>query len=128
MLVAWQRNTQSLEIVAVAPREVRRSATFLAHAMEEFPPVGSVDGGPSWEMFEAGPLKAIEFAFGHSWEKNVVTPEGVRIVTTHALPFFPAMSIYALLVSDGSQEWVEYSTSWWIVTTSISLKTTPPDK
>jgi hypothetical protein len=37
----------------------------------------------------------------------VVTPEGVRIVTTHALPFFPAMSVYALLVGDGSHEWVE---------------------
>lgn len=61
-------------------REVRHSATFRAHAKEEFPVGGSAEGHPSWEMFVAGPLKAIEAAFSRSWEKNAIAAAGVRVV------------------------------------------------
>ena len=79
----------------------------MEHALAEFPRGGASDGRPSWQLFEDGPLKAVEVAFGHSWEKNAIAAEGVRVVTTHSLPYFPAMSIYAVLVHDRSEEWVE---------------------
>jgi hypothetical protein len=86
----------------VADREVHFSETFLQHATAEFPPGGSADGKPSWTLFESGPLKAFKTAFGRNWEKNTIAEPGtgIRVVMTHALPFFPAMTVYAVLVVD----------------------------
>ena len=47
------------------------------------------------------------WAFGGSWEKNTIAAPGIRVVMTHALPFFPAMAVYAALVRDGNDEYVE---------------------
>lgn len=57
-------------------------------------------------MFEEGPLRAVIQAFGDNFEGTGLadppdTP--VRFLMTHHLPFFPAMTVYAMLVGD----WVE---------------------
>ena len=83
------------------------SDTFKAHAREAFPPGGSVEGKPRWEMFEEGPLVAIAKAFGDNFEGNAEAAPGIRVVMTHALPFFPAMAVYAAVIVDGPSEWVE---------------------
>ena len=50
---------------------------FTRIAKENFPPGGSVDGRPSYELFVEQPLKAFELAFQY-WEKNAMPLPGVQ--------------------------------------------------
>ena len=84
-------------------REVRLSDSFRAEAAVHFPPGGSIDGKPPWEMFEKGPLRAAIQAFGEDFEGNAIAYDPVRIVQMPPTVFFPPMTIYAILVED----WVE---------------------
>ncbi len=88
------------------PRRVIRSETFLEHARALYPPGGDAEGHPSFELFEAGPLRAAELAFSTDWEGQTQAIEGVdiRVVMTHGVPVFPAMTIYAIRGSDDSVE------------------------
>jgi len=83
-------------------RRVTRSAGFVERARTLFPPGGSAEGRPSFEHFEAGPLRAVELAFSLDWEGQLEALEGtgIRFVMTHAVPVFPAMTFYAVLGTD----------------------------
>lgn len=85
-------------------RAVRRSPGFLERAQQLYPPGGDPQGRPSFERFEAGPLRAVELAFSRDWERQPEAIEGmgIRFVMTHAVPVFPAMVFFAALGTDGS--------------------------
>jgi hypothetical protein len=88
-------------------REVRRSAQFLAHARQLYPPGGSPDGRPPFELFEERILRAAELQFALDFEDLPVAIEevpAIRHVMTHAVPYFPALVIYAILLSDDAVE------------------------
>ena len=71
-----------------------------------YPPGGTPEGRPSFELFEAGPLRAVELAFSLDWEGQLEAIEGVgiRFVMTHGVPIFPAMTFFAALGTDDSVE------------------------
>jgi hypothetical protein len=87
-------------------RRVVRSKGFLARAQALYPPGGSADGRPSFELFEAGPLRAVEELFGRKFgdQLEAVEGTGIRFVMTHEVPVFPAMVIYGCLGTDDSVE------------------------
>jgi hypothetical protein len=51
-------------------RQVRRSADFVVEAERLFPRGGSAEGRPSFEVFEAGPLRGAETAFAMGSDVN----------------------------------------------------------
>ena len=70
------------------------------------PSRGSSDGRPSFELFEAGPLRAVEELFTRKFDDQpeAIGGSGIRIAMTHGVPSFPAMVIYACLGTDGHVE------------------------
>lgn len=88
-------------------RQVRRSAAFLEQARELFPAGGSAAGGPSFEVFERGPLRGAELAFSLDFEAQREPVEGVasiRYVMIPPTPFFGPVVISACLMADGAVE------------------------
>jgi hypothetical protein len=88
-------------------REVRHSEQFLAKARSLFPPGGSATGRASFELFEQLVLRAAEYQFSRQFDDlPIALPEvpAIRHVMTHAVPFFPALVIYAMLLTDGTIE------------------------
>ena len=87
-------------------REVRRSETLLEHARERFPPGGDPEGRASFELFEQRPLRAVEDRLALDFEGCPEAEPGlpVRIVATAHVPFFPAMTFYAVLITDDTVE------------------------
>jgi hypothetical protein len=85
-------------------RQVCRSDYFLETACAYFPPGGSVDGRPSFDLFETGPLRAVEDLCAHAFEQMVEVYPGIRAWTTIDLPFFMPMTFYAALDTSGSVE------------------------
>lgn len=88
-------------------RQVRRSAAFLEQARELFPAGGSAAGGPSFEVFERGPLRGAEIAFSLNFEAQREPIEGVtsiRYVLIPPTPVFGPLVISACLMADGVVE------------------------
>lgn len=75
-----------------------------AHAL--YPPGGSTDGRPSFELFERWPLRAVEELFSRKFEEQpeAVEGTGIRFAMTHGMPVFPAMVMYACMGTDGAVE------------------------
>jgi len=72
-----------------------------------FPPGGSTTGRASFELFQQLMLRAAEMQFSLEFDDLPVAVEmvpGVRYVMTHAVPFFPPLIIYAVLMLDGTVE------------------------
>lgn len=91
------------------PRQVRRTARFLTAAKNLYPPGGSADGTPSFELFEAGPLKGAETQFALAFDDLPAAIDGVAIkaVITHGVPIFPAMVFYGMLATDGAVDLID---------------------
>jgi len=81
-------------------RQVRRSELFIETAQRFFPPGGSVQGRPSYQLFEDGPLGAIEFLFARRFDGLPDPYPGDRAWTTIQAPLFPPMTFYAAGVDD----------------------------
>lgn len=92
-------------------REVRRSATLLAHARDRFPSGGDPGGQPSFELFEERPLRAVEDKLARDFEGCPEAEQGlpVRIVATAHVPLFPAMTFYAVLLTDDTVEILDFT-------------------
>jgi hypothetical protein len=91
----------------VAAREVRHSAVFLAKARSLFPPGGTAAGRASFELFERLVLRAVELQLSRQFDDLPVALPGVeaiRHVMTHAVPMFPPLVVYAMLLTDGTVE------------------------
>ena len=89
------------------PRPVRHSAQFLAKARSLFPPGGTETGRASFELFEELVLRAVELQLSRQFDDlpaALPEVEAIRHVMTHAVPFFPPLVIYAILLSDGTVE------------------------
>ena len=85
-------------------RRVRRSPAFLQQAQDLFPPGGSVEGRPSFEVFEQGPLRGAETAFSLDFEaqrQHIDGVGGIRYVTVPPTSFFGPLVISACLLADG---------------------------
>lgn len=83
-------------------RTVRHGARFLAEARRLFPPGGSAEGRPSFDLFAATVLKAAELAFSSDFEGQLAETPGspIRLVLTAQTPFFEApLVFFALLVA-----------------------------
>ena len=93
--------------MASSRRPVRRSGYFVEVAQAFFPPGGSADGRPSFERFEAGPLRAIEDLCALDFESMAEIAPGIRTWTTVEAPFFPPMSFFAVLDTVGVVELVD---------------------
>jgi hypothetical protein len=78
-------------------RYVRRSDQFLEIARNLFPPGGSLDGRPSFELFEQGPLEAMEDLCAWAFEEMSEPYPGIRSWITIGVPIFPPMVFYAVL-------------------------------
>jgi hypothetical protein len=91
-------------------RRVRRSTDFLAKARSLFPPGGSTEGRASFELFEQLILRAAELQFSRQFDDlpvAIAEVPGIRHVMTHAVPFFPALILYGILLEDGAVEIVD---------------------
>lgn len=90
-------------------RRVRRGTAFLEAAHAAFPPGDSAEGQPSFEMFEERVLHIAEQRMATTFEDlpEAVDGTGIRFVMTHALPYFPALVIYGMLVLDDGEELIE---------------------
>ena len=90
-------------------RRVHRSEQFTEQAHQLFPPGGSAEGRPSFELFEHGPLRGAEVAFSRAFELQREPVEGVgslRYVVIQPTSFFGPIVIYACLLRDQSVELV----------------------
>ena len=104
------------------PRLVRHSADFLSKARSLFPPEGSTTGRAPFDLFERLVLRAAELQFSRQFDDlPIAVPEvpAIRHVMTHAVPFFPALVIYAVLLTDGTVEIIdlEVDEDYWDLTT-----------
>ncbi len=72
---------------------------LLGQARLRYPPGGSVDGTPSFELFESGPLAAAAEYFSRQYENAPEAAAGVRFYVTVGT-FFPVMAFYAARVAD----------------------------
>lgn len=88
-------------------RRVVRSDHFLENAMRLYPPGGTAEGQRSFELFESGPLAAIEELFSRAFEEQPEAAAGIRFALTHQVPVFPAMVFYAALGRDDAVEIVD---------------------
>jgi len=79
---------------------------FLRSARILYPPGGSSDGRPSFELFEAGPLRAVEELFARRFDEQpeAIEGTGIRFAMTHGVPVFPAMVMYACMGTDDAIE------------------------
>jgi hypothetical protein len=93
--------------VAAERRHVRRSELFLETAHRFFPPGGSVDGQPSFEMFADGPLRAVEELCARAFEEMSEPYPGIRAWTTIEAPFFAPMTFYAVVDTTGVVELID---------------------
>jgi hypothetical protein len=94
----------------VAPaRRIRRGEQFGDAARVLFPPGGSAEGKPSFELFEARVLRIVERRMAETFEDlpEAVEGTGIRFAMTHALPYIPALVIYGMLVVDDGEEMIE---------------------
>ncbi|MDP9401915.1 MAG: hypothetical protein M3P85_00965 [Actinomycetota bacterium] len=85
--------------------KVTRSSEFERKARGFFPPGGSPDGKPSFELFEKTVLKAVELAFSRMFDDLPLAKEGlgaIRAVSTQAVPHFPPLVVYGMLVTDAT--------------------------
>lgn len=88
-------------------REVRHSAQFLAKARFLFPPGGTAAGRAPFELFERLVLRGVELQLSLQFDDLPVAladVEAIRHVMTHAVPMFPPLVVYAVLLSDGTIE------------------------
>jgi hypothetical protein len=72
-----------------------------------FPPGGTETGRASFELFEQLVLRGVELQLSRQFDELPAAfpdVEAIRHVMTHAVPFFPALVIYAVLLSDGTVE------------------------
>lgn len=84
-------------------RRVVLGAQFVERAQELFPPGGSPDGLPSYELFSETVLPAVRFAFEHDFAgQQADDPESpIRFVHTAKAPYFPVpLAFYALLADE----------------------------
>jgi hypothetical protein len=88
-------------------REVRRSDNFTEAAYGLFPRGGSVDGRPSFELFEQGPLRAVEDLCARAFEQMAEPYPGIRAWTTIEVPFFPPVTFYAALDTSDMVELID---------------------
>ena len=75
----------------------------------EMAPVGQIaaDGRASFELFERLILRSVEFQLSRQFDDlPIALPEvpAIRHVMTHAVPYFPALVIFAVLLTDGTVE------------------------
>lgn len=98
--------------MSIPRREVRMHPDFEREAKENFPPGGSVEGRPSYELFLARPLVAFQAAFQH-WERNAMPLPGVHAIRSADVandPFFPLLvAIATLMIDPDGQEYIELS-------------------
>jgi hypothetical protein len=88
-------------------RPVRRSAAFLEQAERLFPPGGSAEGRPSFEVFEQGPLRGAATAFSLAFEaqrEHIESVGSIRYVMVPPTQFFGPLVISACLLRDGTVE------------------------
>src|ERR1700678_467343 len=93
----------------MAIRSVIRSADFLAQAESLFPRGGSVEGRPSFEIFEQGPLRGAATAFAMAFERQRQHIDGVgsiRYVLIAPTTFFGPLVISACLLRNDTIEMV----------------------
>ena len=88
-------------------RRVRHSEDFLAIARHHFPPGGSSDGRPSFELFVAHPLAAADELFARSFDELPELAPGIRALVTIHTPFFSPIAFYAIAVVYGGDEEIE---------------------
>lgn len=91
-------------------RAVHHGLAFLARARQLFPPGGSPDGRPAFELFAGTVLRAAETAFASDFEGQLAETPGspIRVVLTAATPFFPKpLAFYALLADKETVEIVD---------------------
>ncbi len=91
-------------------RRTVRSAAFVAKAKALFPPGGSVAGRASYELFEDLVLRGVEQQLARQFDDLPVAVSevpSIRFVMTHAVPFFPALVVYAILLSDDTVELID---------------------
>lgn len=90
-------------------RRIRRGTAFLRAAHASFPPGGSAEGHPSFELFEERVLHVVEQRMSTTFEDlpEAVEGTGIRFVMTHALPYFPALVIFGMLLVDDGEELIE---------------------
>lgn len=84
------------------PEPVAVAGELLGKARQRFPPGGSVDGTPSFELFEHGPLQAAIELFGRRFDEAPTVEAGVdslRWVSTMSALFGP-MVFFALRTID----------------------------
>ena len=79
---------------------VTASEGLLSEARRRFPPGGSADGTPSFELFESGPLEATIGYFEHEYENAPEAVAGIIKFYVTIGTFFPAMVFYAARVED----------------------------
>lgn len=91
-------------------RRVQHGAQFLEEARRLFPPGGSVEGQPSFDLFADTVLKAAELAFELDFEGQLAEMAGspIRLVLTAQTPFFPQpLVFYGVLVAEDVVEIVD---------------------
>ena len=69
-----------------------------------------MDGRPSFELFEQLILRGAELQFALQFDDLPVAlleVPTIRHVMTHAVPSFPALIIYGILLTDGAVELVD---------------------
>lgn len=84
-------------------RTVEHGDHFLEEAMHLFPPGGSSDGRPSFELFEQTVLKTAETAFGLNFEALPELEPGspVHLVLTANVLLFPRpLVFYGILTAE----------------------------
>jgi hypothetical protein len=91
-------------------RVVQLSPDFVLKAKKRYPPGGSVDGRPRYELFRDTILKSAIFEFSHNFDGLPYAIEGVAIkaVITVEVPFFPATVFYGVLRDDGVIEIIDF--------------------
>jgi hypothetical protein len=86
--------------VAEAER-VEVSDSLLEQAKAVYPPGGSADGTPSYELFLLGPLEAARFYFSHAFDQALrENPDSPIAYYPIVSTFFPIMGFFAARVSD----------------------------
>lgn len=92
-------------------RAVRHGHGFLERARALFPPGGSADGAPSFELFEATILQTATLAFANNFEacaSDMGPDSPVRMVlTADTVAFWRPVVFYGLLVDDDTVEIVD---------------------
>lgn len=85
------------------PRPVTVNAAVEAKARCEFPPGGSADGRPSYELFRERALGPVIDVWKRNFEASPEAEPGspVRVALTFPAPVFPPMAFYGILVGDG---------------------------